>query len=115
MAEEKIYRLISSIIKHCDIIEETKIAFGDNYKSFEENIIYQNALLTPITQIGELVKRIPEEFRLKYQQIPWKNIAGMRDIIVHGYETIDKVILWDIANNETQKLKSFCVKIKEKL
>jgi uncharacterized protein with HEPN domain len=50
---------------------------------------------------------------MKYPEIPWRNIAGMRDIIVHGYETIDKLILWDIVNGETQKLKDFCDVIKD--
>ena len=109
--DERTKKILLSIIKHCIVIEDTKKHFGDDYKEFEKNTIYQNAILTPVTQIGELVKRLPNEFRLKYTEIPWKNIAGMRDIVVHNYETIDKVILWNVADKEIGKVKQFCTKI----
>lgn len=111
MLEERTKKILLAIIKHCKIIEETKQHFGNSYNDFEKNAIYQNAILTPITQIGELVKRLPDEFRKQYNEIPWKNIAGMRDIVVHNYETIDKMILWDVADNEIDKIKNFCLKI----
>lgn len=99
--------MLLAINKHCSIIEETKKCFGNSYEEFKDNIIYQNAILTPVTQIGELVKRLPQEFREKYTEIQWKNIAGMRDIVVHNYETIDKLILWNVADKEIIKLHNF--------
>ena len=111
MLEERTKKILLAIIKHCNIIEDTKKHFGNDYKDFEKNTIYQNAILTPITQIGELVKRLPDEFRKEYNEIPWKNIAGMRDIVVHNYETIDKLILWNVADKEIIKIKEFCNKI----
>ena len=111
MIDERTRKVLLAIIKHCNIIEDTKTHFGNKYEEFDENRIYQNAILTPITQIGELVKRIPDEFRNKHTEIPWKNIAGMRDIVVHNYETIDKVILWNVADKEVKKIKEFCINI----
>jgi len=102
-------KLLQTIIKHCNVIEDTKKHFGLNYNDFEENTIYQNAVLTPVAQIGELVKRLPDDFRRKYTEIPWRNIAGMRDIVVHNYETIDKVILWDVADTQILNIKKFCI------
>jgi len=109
--EERTKKILLAIMKHCNNITITKEHFGNNYKAFENNVIYQNAILTPVTQIGELVKRLPIEFRNKYKEIPWKNIAGMRDIVVHNYETVDKLILWNVADIETDKIKEFCKKI----
>ena len=111
MINERTKKILLAIIKHCNIIEDTKKYFGKDYNDFEENSIYQNAILTPVTQIGELVKRLPDEFKKEYREIPWKNIAGMRDIVVHNYETIDKLILWNVADKETLKVKEFCKKI----
>ncbi len=111
MIDERTQKVLKTIIKHCNIINDTKDFFGNDYSRFEDNSIYQNAILTPVTQIGELVKKLPIEFRTKYNQIPWKNIAGMRDIVVHNYETIDKAILWSVADKETDKIKEFCKKI----
>ncbi len=93
MLEERTRKILLAIIKHCNIIEETKKYFGNEYKDFENNSIYQNAILTPVTQIGELVKRLSDDFRQAHTEIPWRNIAGMRDIVVHNYETIDKLIM----------------------
>ena len=109
--EEKTRKILLTIIKHCNIIEDTKKYFGNNLEEFEKNSIYQNAILTPVTQIGELVKKLSIEFREANKEIPWKNIAGMRDIVVHNYETIDKLILWNVADKETLKIKEFCKKI----
>lgn len=111
MIDERTQKVLKAIIKHCNIINDTKKFFGDDYSKFENNNIYQNAILTPVTQIGELVKKLPLEFRTEYNQIPWRNIAGMRDIVVHNYETIDKSILWSVANEETDKIKEFCQEI----
>lgn len=111
MINERTKKVLQAIIKHCNVINETKDFFGNNYEVFEKNSIYQNAILTPVTQIGELVKRLPMDFRIKYNEIPWKNIAGMRDIVVHNYETVDKAILWGVADVEIDKIKEFCKKI----
>lgn len=108
MIEERTKKILLAIIKHCNIIEDTEEHFGNDYEKFEENTIYQNAILTPVTQIGELVKRLPDDFRKEHTEIPWRNIAGMRDIVVHNYDTIDKVILWNVADKEIEKIKIFC-------
>ena len=108
MIDERTKKVLIAIIKHCNIISETKNFFGNSYSKFENNSIYQNAILTPVTQIGELVKKLPMDFRTKYNQIPWKNIAGMRDIVVHNYETIDKSILWNVTDEEIDKIKEVC-------
>ena len=71
MIDERTKKVLKAIIKHCNIINETKNFFGNNYSEFENNSIYQNAILTPVTQIGELVKKLPMDFRTKYNKIPW--------------------------------------------
>lgn len=52
MIDERTKKVLQTIIKHCNIINDTKKFFGNNYSNFENNNIYQNAILTPITQIG---------------------------------------------------------------
>jgi len=106
-------KVLQAFIKHCNAIEDTIKYFGLDYVDFKDNIIYQNAILTPVIQIGELVKRLPDSFRIKHTEIPWRNIAGMRAVLVHNYETLDKVILWNVANKEIPKIKTFCVNILE--
>lgn len=74
-------------------------------ETFSINTQIQDSILHRIQLIGEIVKRIPEEYKMKYPSIPWKEIAGTRDNIVHDYDGIDLSIVWDIATTYIPKLK----------
>lgn len=54
--------------------------------------------------LGEAVKRLPEELTRRYPQVPWRLVAGMRDKISHGYDTVDYQVLWDAARNDLPAL-----------
>jgi len=54
--------------------------------------------------LGEAVKRLPEELRQRYSQVPWKLVAGMRDKISHGYDSVDYQTLWDAVQNDLPEL-----------
>lgn len=66
-----------------------------------------------ILQIGEHAKNLSQELTEKYNQIPWSNIVGMRNKIVHGYDTIDKDFVWEAATVDFINLKNYCNKILE--
>lgn len=65
--------------------------------------------------IGEAVKNIPDEVRVNYPNIPWKNIAGMRDKLVHEYWAIDEKVVWKVIQNNLPQLKRIIISIIEKL
>jgi uncharacterized protein with HEPN domain len=65
--------------------------------------------------IGEAVKNIPDEVRVNYPNIPWKNIAGMRDKLVHEYWAIDEKVVWKVIQNNLPQLKKIIISIIEKL
>jgi uncharacterized protein with HEPN domain len=54
--------------------------------------------------VGESVKRVPQDFRDTHSQIPWKKIAGMRDVISHAYEDLAYEVLWDAVEIHFPKL-----------
>jgi uncharacterized protein with HEPN domain len=55
--------------------------------------------------IGKAAKNIDDDFRSKYPEIPWKKIAGMRDIIAHGYFGVKPERIWDILHENLPELK----------
>jgi len=54
--------------------------------------------------VGEGVKRLPMELRLRYPAVPWKEIAGMRDRLSHGYDDVNYQVLWDAVQTDVPAL-----------
>jgi uncharacterized protein with HEPN domain len=63
-----------------------------------------SAILYQITIIGEATKRLSQEFRQQHPEIPWREIAGMRDILVHEYDQVDLEVVWDVVQNKLPEL-----------
>ena len=59
----------------------------------------QLAVLYEITIIGEVVKRLSNDFRQSHQEIPWRQIAGMRDRLVHDYDEVNLDLVWQVIEN----------------
>ena len=54
--------------------------------------------------VGEAVKRLPVDLRSKYPAVPWKEIAGTRDHLSHGYDDVDYQVLWDAVQKDLPEL-----------
>ncbi len=81
-----------------------------SYEDFKNNRMLQDAVIREIEIIGEATKNLSEEFRNKYPDIPWRQIAGMRDKLIHGYFGVDLDAVWDTATKDIPQLK---IKIQE--
>jgi uncharacterized protein with HEPN domain len=64
----------------------------------------KRAIVRSLEIIGEATKKIPADFKLKWSSIKWKNMAGMRDRLIHDYLGINYSIVWDVIKNKIPEL-----------
>lgn len=93
------------IVTHCARIEE--IVRSTNKKDFDKDLGIREMICFNIFQIGELAKGLSDELIKEYSKQPWKEIKGMRDIIGHGYGTIDLEIVWNTAKTNIKDLHKY--------
>ena len=74
-------------------------------ESFSNDSKTQDAVVRQLEIIGEATKRISNEFRIRNPQIPWSDMAGMRDILIHDYIDVDLDIVWKTASESIGALK----------
>ncbi len=86
-----------------------------SFDEFVENELIVDAVIRNLEIIGEAVKNIPEEVRSKYPEIPWKRIAGFRDVVIHHYFGIDLNIVWTVIKKHLKELKPKIEKILREL
>ncbi len=68
------------------------------------NLEKQSAILYQIVVIGEAVKRLSSEFRAQHPAIPWRDIAGMRDILTHQYDKVEVDDVWAVVQQDIPSL-----------
>ena len=79
-------------------------AVGLTKASLAANEEKQSAILYQVIVVGEATKRLSTDFRSAHSHIPWKDIAGMRDILAHQYDRVNLDTLWDVIQNDIPEL-----------
>ena len=81
-----------------------QFAQGVSREQLESDVMRQSAILYQITIMGEATKRLSCEFRSQHTEVPWDDIAGMRDIIAHQYDRLDMNIVWQVIQRNIPDL-----------
>jgi len=66
---------------------------------------WQDAVIRQLEIMGEATKRLSQDVRSRYPNIPWKRMAGLRDVLIHDYFGVDLDMVWQIAQTQLSKLK----------
>lgn len=100
---------LRSIIRYCTDISELLTLVNSDYETYKNNRGSQYAISFCLEQIGELVKKLRESgFTYQYPHVPWDEIAGLRNRIAHGYDTIDLEMVFDISVSDIPELQANC-------
>jgi len=83
-------------------IEETAVQDRD---AFYASHILQDAAIRNFEVIGEAVKRLTSSLTAGYPDVPWRRVAGLRDVLIHHYMGVDLDEVWNIITNELPGLK----------
>jgi uncharacterized protein with HEPN domain len=73
---------------------------GVTFESFAANDEKRAAVERQVFVIGEAAARLPDEWKQRRPQVPWRKIIGLRNLLAHGYWAIDAEELWDVARNK---------------
>ena len=91
-----------------DILESAKIAIkhvaGKSWEDFQYDMQCQDAVLRGIEIIGEAARHVSPETQKKYSQIPWRELAVLRNLVIHQYDAVDINQVWDTTQNKLPPL-----------
>jgi uncharacterized protein with HEPN domain len=93
---------LDDILEAVEKIE--RFTSGMRYEEFVEDAKTVDAVLRNFEVIGEAAKNVPEEVRREYSDVPWSEMAGMRDKLIHGYATVELQIVWTTIQEELPTL-----------
>lgn len=77
-----------------------------DFEGFKANPMVYDAVVRNLEIIGEAAKNLPAEIRARYPAIEWRRIAGLRDVLAHGYFGLEPETLWDVVRNKVPLLRA---------
>ena len=105
MSNDKSRRILEKIVSHID--HTLEYCQGQTFESFMDNRVLQEACIFNLLQIGELSKLgLDAGFTTSYPNIPWRQMYGMRNRLVHDYEGIRLQIVWETISTDFPSLKT---------
>ena len=108
------YKLRIQDILDCISMIESYVK-GKSEDDFYEDFQLQDSVMRRLEIIGEATKHVPTAIREKYSEIPWKKMAGLRDVAIHNYADIVSERIWSTVIKVLPETKKQIVKVKKDL
>lgn len=87
-----------------DAIRQIRLYTAGGKRRFLSDRKTQDAVIRNIEIIGEASKRLADDLKSRRREIPWKQVAGMRDKLIHEYFGVDLLLVWDTIKRDLAKL-----------
>lgn len=106
-------RLISDYLDDIiDTIDKVELFIEDmDFEQFAEDDKTVFAVIRAFEIIGEATKNIPQPIKDKYSSVPWKEMAGIRDKLIHGYFGVKLAVVWETTQQDLPSLKPLIAQI----
>ena len=100
MKSDKVY--LTHIMECIESIEEYT---EEGKEKFIKSKLIQDAVIRNLEIIGEATKKISRDTRDSYSELPWREMAGLRDVLIHDYFGVDIKMVWNVVEKELPKVK----------
>ncbi|MDO0821862.1 HepT-like ribonuclease domain-containing protein [Desulfosporosinus nitroreducens] len=101
MKDDKVF--LQNILE-CIVKIETYTNSGK--QKFMSSDLIQDAVIRNLEILGEATKRVSQGTKEKHREIPWRQMAGLRDVLIHDYMGVSLKIVWNVVQNELPQLKT---------
>lgn len=101
-----IEHMLDSILRIDEYVESKEL--------FYDSHLVQDAVVRNLQVMAESSQRLSEEIKNKYSDVPWDDISGFRNVLVHDYLGIDLDVIWSVVEQELPRLKKVLTKINSK-
>ena len=100
MKDDRVY------LKHIlDAIAKIELYVSVGREGFMAASHWQDAVIRQLEIIGEATKQLSDDLRLRYPEVPWRRLAGLRDVLIHNYMGVDLTTVWELTQRNLPILK----------
>ena len=104
---------LDHILECIDLIDDYSKEVTES--EFKGSSSLQDMIIRRIEIIGEAVKNLPDDLKKGHTEIPWRDIAGLRDVVVHQYFGLDLELIWDVVKKDIPQLKPKILSVRDEL